>query len=83
MTIRMDKKQKIVDSLDILRIRDLQSGEKFSALAYTKAIRELKKLDTITSIENVEGVAGVGKKIKEKIQEILTTGSLEAATTVY
>ena len=81
MTIRMDKKQKIVDSLDILRIRDLQSGEKFSALAYTKAIRELKKLDTITSIENVEGVAGVGKKIKEKIQEILTTGSLEAATT--
>jgi DNA polymerase/3'-5' exonuclease PolX len=73
-------KQKVLNSLEILRIRDLQSGEKFSALAYTKAIRELKKLDSITSIKDVEGVAGVGKKIKEKVKEILETGSLEAAT---
>ena len=73
-------KQKVLDSLEILRIRDLQSGEKFSALAYTKAIRELKKLDSITSIKDVEKVAGVGKKIKEKIKEILETGTLEAAT---
>jgi len=73
-------KQKILNSLEILRIRDLQSGEKFSALAYTKAIRELKKIDSIESISDVEKVAGVGKKIKEKIQEILETGELEAAT---
>jgi len=78
----MDKsnKQKVLNSLEILRIRDLQSGEKFSALAYTKAIKELKKLDSINSIKDVEGVAGVGKKIKEKIKEILETGELEAAT---
>ena len=76
----MDNKQKILNSLEVLRIRDLQSGEKFSALAYTKAIRELKKLNSITSVEDVMGVAGVGKKIKAKIQEILETGSLEAAT---
>jgi len=73
-------KQKVLNSLEILRIRDLQSGEKFSALAYTKAIRELKKLDSITSLKDVEKVAGVGKKIKEKVKEILETGGLEAAT---
>ena len=35
----MDNKQKVLNALDTLRIRDLSSGDKFSALAYTKAIR--------------------------------------------
>ena len=74
-----NNKSRILNALDTLRIRDLQSGEKFSALAYTKAIRELKKLDTINSVKDVEGVAGVGKKIKEKIKEIIETGELKAA----
>jgi len=76
---RMDNKKKVLDALETLRIRDLQSGEKFSALAYTKAIRELKKLDSIQTISDVENVAGVGKKIKEKVKEILETGELKAA----
>jgi len=76
----MDNKQKILNALDILRIRDLSTKDKFSAIAYAKAIKELKKLDSINSLSDVEGIPGVGKKIKEKIQEILTTGSLEAAT---
>ena len=75
----MDNKQKVLNALEILRIRDLQSGEKFSALAYTKAIRELKKLESIKTISDVENVAGVGKKIKEKVKEILETGELKAA----
>jgi DNA polymerase/3'-5' exonuclease PolX len=76
----MDNKQKILNALDVLRIRDLSTKDKFSAIAYAKAIKELKKLDSINSLSDVEGIPGVGKKIKEKIQEILTTGSLEAAT---
>jgi DNA polymerase/3'-5' exonuclease PolX len=72
-------KQKVLDNLETLRIRDLQSGEKFSAIAYSKAIASLKKLPAISSLEDVEGVPGVGKKIKEKIKEILSTGSLAAA----
>ena len=75
-----DNKKKILDALEVLRIRDLQSGEKFSAIAYTKAIKELKKLEKIESVEDVEEVSGVGKKIKLKIKEILETGELEAAT---
>jgi DNA polymerase lambda len=75
----MNAKDKVLNSLETLRIRDLQSGDKFSALAYTKAIRELKKIDSITSLKDVEKVSGVGKKIKEKISEILETGELKAA----
>jgi len=75
-----DNKKKILDALEVLRIRDLQSGEKFSAIAYSKAIKELKKLEKIESVDDVEGVSGVGKKIKLKIKEILETGELEAAT---
>ena len=78
-SIVMDNKQKIINALDVLRIRDLKSGEKFSALAYTKAIKELKKLDKIEDIKDVEKISGVGKKIKDKIQEILETGELKAA----
>ena len=76
----MDYKKKIIDSLEILRIRDIESGDRFPALAYLKAIKELKKLDTITKTEDVEGIPGVGAKIKLKVKEILETGELKAAT---
>ena len=76
----MDYKKKILDSLETLRIRDIESGERFPALAYLKAIKELKKLDSITKLEDVETIPGVGAKIKLKIKEILETGELRAAT---
>ena len=76
----MDAKKKILDSLETLRIRDIQSGEKFSALAYSKAIKELKKLDSISSEKDVEKIPGVGAKIKLKIKEIFETGELRAAS---
>lgn len=79
----MSNKDKILNALDVLRIRDLSSGDpkdKFSAIAYAKAIKELKKVKSIDTLKNVEGVPGVGKKITLKIQEILETGTLEAAT---
>jgi DNA polymerase beta len=76
-------KEKVLNALEVLRIRDLQSDDpknKFSALAYAKAIKELKTLKTIESLKDVEDIKGVGKKIKAKIEEILETGELEAAT---
>jgi len=75
----MDSKQKILDSLATLRIRDTWSGDKFSALAYDKAITAIKKLDKVTSLKDVESSAGIGKKIKEKVEEIIETGQLKAA----
>ena len=76
-------RDKVLNALEVLRIRDLQSGDpkdKFAAIAYSKAIKELKTLKSIESISDVEGIKGVGKKIKAKIEEILETGELEAAT---
>jgi DNA polymerase lambda len=75
----MDSKQKILDSLATLQLRDTWSGDKFSALAYDKAITAIKKLDKVTSLKDVESSAGVGKKIKEKVEEIIETGHLKAA----
>ncbi len=75
-----DFKLQILKDLETLRKADHANGKKFQAIAYGKAIAELKKLPTITSLDQVKGVSGVGEKIFLKIQEILTTGALKAAT---
>lgn len=54
----------------------------FKALAYKKAIEAIKGLETIGSVADVKGLKGVGDKIVKKVEEILATGALKAATTV-
>lgn len=52
----------------------------FKAKAYDKVIKEIKALGhPITKYEDVAGVSGIGDKIKDKIEEILATGSLASA----
>lgn len=76
----MDYKQIIVDSLDILRKRDISNKEIFKARAYGKVLTQIKNLDTpIRSYEDVLNINGIGEKISEKIKEILETGMLESA----
>ncbi len=77
----MDAKDTIIRELDTLRRADIAKKEPFSARAYAKVIEQLRaKEGPITHIDDVKDIKGVGKKIKDKIQEILTTGSLKAAT---
>lgn len=77
----MDYKDIIIKELDTLRRADVASREVFSAKAYAKVIEQLKaKEGPIQTIQDVQDVPGVGKKIKIKIEEILATGSLKAAT---
>jgi DNA polymerase beta len=77
----MDYKDTIIKELDTLRRADIAKKEPFSAKAYAKVIEQLKaKEGPIQTIRDVEHVPGIGKKIKLKIEEILTTGSLQAAT---
>jgi DNA polymerase/3'-5' exonuclease PolX len=74
-------KQTVINLLDVMRQGDLIRGEKFSALAYAKAIKSLKDMpEPLTSIDQVKGLKGIGAKITAKIEEILTTGELAAAT---
>jgi DNA polymerase/3'-5' exonuclease PolX len=78
-----DYKQIIIDSLDVLRKRDLADKAPFGARAYAKVISELKQFDQpITSYDDVAHINGIGEKIQKKIKEILETGSLASAEKV-
>lgn len=73
-------KQVIIQSLDVLRKRDIADKKPFSARAYAKVITELKQREEpITSYEDVRMIKGIGAKIQEKIKEILETGELQSA----
>jgi DNA polymerase beta len=77
----MDYKDTIIKELDTLRRADIAKKEPFSAKAYAKVIEQLRaKEGPIQTIDDVKEIPGVGKKIKLKIEEILQTGSLKAAT---
>lgn len=67
----------IINNLERLKTIHLKEGDKFRALAYTKALKELKLLPEINTIDDVKGIKGIGKNILEKIKEILETGKLE------
>ena len=63
-----------------MRLGETAKGESFKARAYKKAIDALKRLDgPILTAETVKDVDGVGKKIYEKITEIVATGGLKSA----
>jgi DNA polymerase/3'-5' exonuclease PolX len=76
----IDYKQTIIDSLDILRKRDLADKSPFGARAYAKVITQLKNYQgPITTYQDVQGIDGIGEKIQKKIKEILETGVLASA----
>jgi DNA polymerase/3'-5' exonuclease PolX len=76
----IDYKQTIIDSLDILRKRDVADKAVHSARAYAKVITQLKLYEgPITIYDNVKNIDGIGVKMEKKIKEILETGSLASA----
>lgn len=80
MSIANDYKQIIIDSLDILRKRDIADKAVFSARAYQKVINQLTTYNgSITSYDDIKNIDGIGAKMEKKIKEILETGSLASA----
>jgi len=76
----MDTKEKIIEALDTMRKKAVADKEHFTAVAYKKAITQIKGFDkSITSVDDVKGLPGIGEKIQKKIAEILSTGKLAAA----
>jgi len=76
----MDYKSIVLSALDTMRLGELAASERFKAAAYKKAIDTLKRMDgPLTKIEDIAGLEGIGKKIHEKIVEILATGALQSA----
>jgi DNA polymerase/3'-5' exonuclease PolX len=78
-TAPMDYKPQIIESLSIMRRRDIAEKQTFKVRAYTKVIAQLEKLPSITSYDDVASLEGIGARIKENIKEILATGSLKSA----
>ena len=75
-----DWKQTIIDSLEVLRKRDLADKERFKAQAYAKVIAQLREHNQpITRYEDVKNIKGIGEQIGKKIKEILETGQLASA----
>lgn len=76
----VDFKPLILSSLETMRLGETAKGEKFKAIAYKKAIAVLNRYDgPIYDAEAVKSLDGVGKKIYEKIVEIVATGALKSA----
>lgn len=64
---------------DILELQDVQ----FKPTAYRRAGQAIEALDRpLSSVEDFTSIQGVGKAIAKKIEEILTTGSLEYLETL-
>lgn len=74
-----DMKQTIIDALDVMRRCDIAEKRTFQARAYAKVIEQIKGKVVVRSLDDLDGVTGIGDKIREKIQEILDTGSLKSA----
>jgi DNA polymerase/3'-5' exonuclease PolX len=75
-----DFKQIIIDSLDILRKRDIANKEPFKARSYSKVISQLKNDDKpIISYDDISKFEGIGDNISRKIREIIDTGHLASA----
>lgn len=55
-----------------------KENEPFRAMAYAKAVGEIKKLQfEIVSVEQLKGIKGIGKGISQKINELLQEGHIQ------
>ena len=76
-----DKKQQVLNLLNVLRQKATAEGEKFRAIAFSKAIKAIEKLPAVQSIADLTDVPGVGSGVKDRVAEILETGQLQEAET--
>lgn len=76
----MDYKDLIIYELETMLKKEQITKEIFKVKAYAKVINELKNMQgPIQKIEDVSNISGIGKKINDKIIEIIKTGKLHAA----
>ncbi|XP_072413332.1 DNA polymerase lambda [Chiloscyllium punctatum] len=67
----------ITDKLEVLEAAYTHQGDKWRALGYAKAINALKSYHKpVSSYEEACKIPGIGKRMAEKIREILESGHL-------
>jgi len=74
-----DKKQQILDILNVLRQKATAEGEKFRAIAFSKAIKAIEKLPAVHSVADITDVPGIGSGVKDRVAEVFETGHLQEA----
>jgi len=74
-----NKKQQILDILNVLRQKATAEGEKFRAIAFSKAIKAIEKLPAVHSVADITDVPGIGSGVKDRVAEVFETGHLQEA----
>jgi DNA polymerase beta len=73
-----DHKAIIIANLEALRQRDVANNDRWKARAYDKVLKQLKAMaGPVRTMDDISSIQGVGEKIHKKIEEIITTGSLQ------
>lgn len=76
----MNKKDAIINALDKMRKKETADKQTWKARAYAVVIKQLKDYQgEITSVEDLKQFKGIGQGIRDKIDEVLSTGSLKEA----
>ena len=78
----MTTKSAIIDALETMRQHETSNRAPFKARAYAKVISQLKGYAGELTLDQLEQLPGVGKRIRDKIAELLDTGHLAAAEKV-
>jgi DNA polymerase/3'-5' exonuclease PolX len=71
-----DKKTQILEILIVLRQKATAEGDKYRAIAFSKAIKAIEKIPAVQSIADITGVPGVGSGVKDRVAELFETGHL-------
>lgn len=68
----------LIQQFEKLRKKEVADKEVWKARAYAKVVKQLSELPgEVRTIDDLNGLTGIGKKTREKIEEILATGTLE------
>jgi len=80
MSCSKDFTQDILVMLEVLRKKEVAAKEPFKAKAYSNVAKNIGLLGKpICSMDDLQGVKGIGEKIRQKIEELMATGKVQAA----
>eukprot|EP01034_Spumella_vulgaris_P023242 gene23242-29446_t len=69
--------QEITEALDGLKAVYEANGDRWRALVYKRASDTIREQPRITDIKQVNGLHGIGQSVRDKIEEVIDTGSLQ------
>jgi len=75
----MNFKEIILKELETMAKKESIVKNIFKVRAYNKVISQIKNLKKVESMNDLQNISGIGEKIRDKLIEIFSTGSLQAA----